>query len=63
MWKNNCVINHRAWINTIQSIAEVKDMDKFVGSDQNDISEFLLFIINTFHEALNRKCKHEDTRK
>jgi len=54
MWKNNCVINHRAWINTIQSIAEVKDMDKFVGSDQNDISEFLLFIINTFHEALNR---------
>ena len=55
MWSKNCVINHRAWINTIQTVAEIKQLDEFVGSDQNDISEFLLFIINTFHEAINRK--------
>ena len=55
MWEKNCVINHRAWINTIQTVAKKKDLDEFVGSDQNDISEFLLFIINTFHEAVTRK--------
>ena len=55
MWSKNCVINHRAWIISIQTIAEIKDMVEFIGSDQNDISEFLLFIINTFHEAVNRK--------
>ena len=55
MWSKNCVINHRSWINTIQTVAEIKQLDEFIGSDQNDISEFLLFIINTFHEAINRK--------
>jgi len=55
MWKKHGVINHRRWINTIQKVAEEKNLDEFVGSGQNDISEFLLFIINVFHEGNNRK--------
>lgn len=57
MWEKNCLINHRAWIYSIQNISKIKHQEAFIGSDQNDLSEFLLFIINIFHEATNRKVE------
>ena len=57
MWSKNCVIGPGAWIRAVQLIARVKDRDIFTGYSQNDINEYLLFILDMFHEALKRPVK------
>lgn len=54
MWSENCTINPGAWLHSIHRIAREKDMMLFTGFAQNDLPEFLLFLINTFHETLSR---------
>lgn len=54
MWSKNCIINHKKWIHTIQTISSEKNYTLFVGDDQNDLPEFLLFILNGFHKGLER---------
>jgi len=54
MWSKNCTIDHKKWIHTIQTISLEKKYNIFVGDDQNDLPEFLLFILNGFHKALER---------
>jgi ubiquitin carboxyl-terminal hydrolase 8 len=55
MWKENCAISPGRWVNMVQTVARRKDLDIFTGFAQNDLPEFLIFIINTFHENLSRK--------
>jgi ubiquitin C-terminal hydrolase len=56
MWKdNNRVIQPGKFIQTVQHLARIKKVDIFTGFAQNDSSEFLLFIINAFHDALSRE--------
>ena len=57
MWSKNCVIGPGAWIRAVQLIARVKDRDIFTGYSQNDINEYLLFVLDMFHEALKRPVK------
>jgi ubiquitin C-terminal hydrolase len=59
IWKENCVITPTRFINTIQNVALIKNMDLFTDYYQNDITEFFIFIINCFHNALSRKVKIE----
>lgn len=54
MWSANCVINPRGWINAVHTNANAKDIHIFSGFDQNDLPEFLLFITESFHNALKR---------
>ncbi len=59
MWSKDCTINPLKWQQTIRQVAEAKGYYLFVGDDQNDLPEFLLFMIDTFNEALARPVDME----
>lgn len=54
MWSSNCTIGPYGFVKSVQKISMIKNMDLFSGYQQNDIQEFLLFLIDCFHEALAR---------
>ena len=54
MWSQNCVIEPGRFIQTIQRVAGVKGRTLFTGFAQNDVSEFLLFVIDCFHTGISR---------
>ena len=43
------------FIRAMQKVAALKQRDLFTGFMQNDVSEFLLFMIDCFHSAMARK--------
>lgn len=55
LWSENCVISPNKFIKLIQYIASVKDREIFTGYSQNDVTEFLLFIIDCFHSSISRE--------
>jgi hypothetical protein len=55
MWKENCIISPGKFIKTIQKLAAIKKIDIFTGYAQNDLPEFLLFLIECFHISLSRE--------
>jgi ubiquitin carboxyl-terminal hydrolase 8 len=55
MWSDNCTISPGKFIKTIQRIAHVKHAELFTGYAQNDLPEFLLFLIDCFHTSLSRE--------
>ena len=55
MWSQNCVISPGRFINTVQRIAKITNRDLFTGWSQNDLPEFLLFLFDSFHNALTRE--------
>ena len=57
MWHSNCLVSPGKFIKTIQKVAQLKDMEMFTGYSQNDLPEFLLFLINCFHTSLSREIK------
>ena len=54
MWTENCIISPVKFLKTIQKIAELKGLDNFTGFNQNDLPEFLIFLIDCFHNSLSR---------
>jgi len=57
LWSNNCIVSPNKFIKTIQNLAKIKDKDIFTGYSQNDLPEFLLFVIDCFHISLSREIK------
>lgn len=57
LWRENCVVSPGKFIKTIQKVAHLKNMEIFTGYSQNDITEFLLFVIDCFHTSLSREIK------
>ena len=55
LWKENCIVSPVKFVKTVQKLAEIKDKDIFTGYDQNDLPEFLIFVIDCFHNALSRE--------
>lgn len=55
LWNENCIVSPGKFINTIQKVAKFKKMEIFTGYSQNDSSEFLLFLIDSFHTSLSRE--------
>jgi ubiquitin carboxyl-terminal hydrolase 8 len=55
MWRDNCIISPNKFLSTIQRIAAQKNIEIFTGFAQNDLPEFLLFMVDCFHNALSRK--------
>jgi ubiquitin carboxyl-terminal hydrolase 8 len=55
MWSTNCTVAPHGFVKTIRKIAAIKNRDIFTGHDQNDVQEFLLFLIDAFHTALSRE--------
>ena len=61
MWSDNCTIAPNGFINAVKKVSALKKRDLFVGHEQNDIQEFLLFMIECFHIALARDVDMEIT--
>lgn len=59
MWSENCIISPGKFLKSVHTIARKKDRDIFTGFAQNDLPEFLFFIIECFHEALEREVNME----
>jgi ubiquitin C-terminal hydrolase len=57
LWKENTILSPNRFIKVIQKIASLKDREIFTGFSQNDVPEFLLFIIDCFHNSLSREIK------
>ena len=55
MWSKNCLISPNRFLNAIQHISTIKKCELFSGYAQNDLPEFLIFLFDCFHEALERK--------
>jgi ubiquitin carboxyl-terminal hydrolase 8 len=54
MWSNNGVISPNKFVYNVQELAKKKDRELFTGWVQNDITEFLLFIVESLHNSISR---------
>ena len=54
MWSGNGVVTPRKFVHSVRLIAQAKNRDLFTSFAQNDLPEFLLFIIDCFHNSLSR---------
>jgi hypothetical protein len=57
MWNSNCIISPGKYIKTIQKVSQLKGIEMFTGYSQNDLPEFLLFLIDCFHNSISREIK------
>ena len=55
IWSKNCIISPNKFIKTVHQIAEIKGQELFTGYSQNDVTEFLLFIIDCLHNSISRE--------
>jgi len=55
LWDKNAIISPNKFIWTIHIVANAKNFANFTDYSQNDIEEFLLFIVDSFHDALSRE--------
>ena len=55
LWKENCIISPYKYVKTVQKLAKLKGQNMFTGFNQNDLPEFLIFVIDCFHTALSRE--------
>lgn len=55
MWKENVVISPQGFLKAIHYVAKQKKKEIFTGYAQNDLPEFLLFIIDAFHNGMRRE--------
>ena len=53
MWSKNCIISPGRFLKIVQTVADYKEKDLFTGFAQNDLPEFLLFIMDTFHNSIH----------
>jgi len=57
MWSENCIVSPGGFIVTIQQIARLKNQEIFTQYSQNDVQEFLVFMLDSFHMALAREVQ------
>jgi|UniRef100_A0A6C0C117 ubiquitin carboxyl-terminal hydrolase 8 len=55
MWDENCIISPGGFFTVIRKVARIKDKPLFTGYAQNDLPEFLTFILDCFHESILRE--------
>ena len=55
MWKENCTIAPYGFLKAIQNVSNKKGHYLFSGFDQNDMPEFLFFLVDCFHNGLERE--------
>jgi len=57
LWQKQGVVSPFKFVKTVHTIAKLKGLDTFTGFNQNDLPEFLIFVIDCFHSALSRNVK------
>jgi len=55
MWSENCIVSPGKFLVTIQKMASIKRIEIFTGFSQNDLPEFLLFLVDCLHTSLSRE--------
>lgn len=55
LWNTNCIVSPAKFLRIVQEVSKDKNIDMFTGFDQNDLPEFLIFIVDCFHNALTRE--------
>jgi ubiquitin carboxyl-terminal hydrolase 8 len=55
MWTGNGTVNPKRFVFNIHQIAQKKNRELFTGFAQNDMPEFLLFIVECIHNSISRK--------
>ena len=51
MWSGNGVVSPNKFVHNVHEIAKIKGKEIFTGWTQNDMPEFLLFMIDCFHNS------------
>ena len=54
MWANKGSVSPNKFVHNVQQLAKIKGCEIFTGWAQNDMPEFLLFIIDTMHTSISR---------
>lgn len=57
MWSQNCTIAPKGFLQAVHKVAKAKEQEIFCGYDQNDLSEFLIFLLGCFHESIKREVE------
>ena len=57
MWSENCTISPGGFVGAVQKVARIKDRVIFTGWAQNDLTEFLQFVTECFHESICREVE------
>ena len=58
MWsKDGCVVAPKKFLSFLHVTARKRKKDIFTGYAQNDLPEFILFLMDCFHDTLKRKVK------
>jgi ubiquitin carboxyl-terminal hydrolase 2/21 len=55
LWNTNNIIVPAEFLNIFHQVAKYKNIDNFTGFNQNDLPEFLIFLIDSFHSAISRQ--------
>jgi len=55
LWNENCIVSPNKFVRVVQKIAQIKGLELFTGFSQNDLPEFLIFVIDCFHNSLSRE--------
>lgn len=55
IWSENCIISPGGFLSSVQKVAKLKGRTLFTGYAQNDLPEFLQFLLETFHMAIARE--------
>jgi len=63
MWKENAVITPNRFVKCFHKIASVKGMSILSDFSQNDVSEFLIFLVDCLHHAICRSVNVTITGK
>ena len=54
MWSGNGIVSPNKFVHNVHEIAKIKGKEIFTGWAQNDMPEFLLFMIDCIHNSISR---------
>jgi len=57
MWSQNCTIAPWGFVKAVQKVSALKGISLFTGYSQNDCQEYLLFLIDSFHNSISREVE------
>jgi ubiquitin carboxyl-terminal hydrolase 8 len=63
MWSGNGVVSPNKFVHNVHKIATIKNKEIFTGWTQNDMPEFLLFMIECIHNSISRSVSIKITGK
>lgn len=63
MFSNNCTVSPNKFVDSVHRVSKIKNRDLFTGWNQNDVHEFILFMLDCFHNSRSRALHMNITGK